>query len=354
MAFVAKMPPTAYSGGRLTSLNLANSLAECGVQVELLTNVYPRMALEYRRFGKLKIRVVNLNTLPTLTGFDFVVCVPHLGNQEMLASWARKVEADSANLVLLNFETPNWFNSLVPAFERDAGEWAGWVFLAQRAQHIISLSREGTKFAREFYGSVGARFSEVYPSINSRLADRATRRSKRKEIIMISRVDHHKGLSYLPYLFSRKLSGFEVRVYLGNKGPEPALASELARSAASVGMRLKFRSAIVGERKFSAISRARFLFFPTDFEGFGIPPLEAGYMGTQVVCSDLPVLREFGGNFFHYFPNSNPEVIPDVAKRAVIEPDSELLRKQFRPMGAHSRSGQELLDVLNGRPTARP
>ena len=41
---------------------------------------------------------------------------------------------------------------------------------------------------------------------------------------------------------------------------------------------------------------ARALLFPSFAEGFGLPPIEAAALGTPVVCSDIPVLRETLGN----------------------------------------------------------
>lgn len=40
---------------------------------------------------------------------------------------------------------------------------------------------------------------------------------------------------------------------------------------------------------------------PTRSEGFGLPLLEAMRRGVPVACSDLPVLREVGGDLPHYF-----------------------------------------------------
>lgn len=42
---------------------------------------------------------------------------------------------------------------------------------------------------------------------------------------------------------------------------------------------------------------ARALLFPTLAEGFGLPPMEAAALGTPVIASDLPVIRELSGDY---------------------------------------------------------
>ncbi len=56
---------------------------------------------------------------------------------------------------------------------------------------------------------------------------------------------------------------------------------------------------------------ARFLVFPSLYEGFGIPVLEAMVLGTPAACSDLPALRELAGEDAVYFDPTDETSIAD-------------------------------------------
>jgi len=51
--------------------------------------------------------------------------------------------------------------------------------------------------------------------------------------------------------------------------------------------------------------------FPSRHEGFGIPVLEAMAQGTAVIASDIPVLREVGGDAARFVPLDEPDVLAD-------------------------------------------
>jgi glycosyltransferase involved in cell wall biosynthesis len=68
------------------------------------------------------------------------------------------------------------------------------------------------------------------------------------------------------------------------------------------------------------VAGSRALLFPTRYEGFGLPPLEAFACGTPVVASDLPVVRE------------------------VVGPDADL--RHLAPVGDHDAWASALLSVV--------
>jgi glycosyltransferase involved in cell wall biosynthesis len=41
--------------------------------------------------------------------------------------------------------------------------------------------------------------------------------------------------------------------------------------------------------------------FPSEYEGFGIPIIEAMSFGKRVLATDIPIFREIAGDSIHYF-----------------------------------------------------
>ena len=63
------------------------------------------------------------------------------------------------------------------------------------------------------------------------------------------------------------------------------------------------------------------LVFPSESEGFGIPMLEAGLHRMPIVCSDIPALRETGGDDPIYVPpDADGERIADAVESALETP----------------------------------
>ena len=64
----------------------------------------------------------------------------------------------------------------------------------------------------------------------------------------------------------------------------------------------------VSENALGALMHAAAVFvFPSLYEGFGIPVLEAMHLGVPVACSDIPPLREIASDAACFFDPLNPE-----------------------------------------------
>jgi glycosyltransferase involved in cell wall biosynthesis len=91
---------------------------------------------------------------------------------------------------------------------------------------------------------------------------------------------------------------------------------------AALGVRPAYKTVV------DLFSLADVLVFPSESEGFGIPMLEAGLHRLPIVCSDIPALRETGGDDPTYVPpDASGEVIADAIERAL---DTPVMRMRAR------------------------
>ncbi len=83
--------------------------------------------------------------------------------------------------------------------------------------------------------------------------------------------------------------------------------------------------------------RARLVLFPTLYEGFGLPALEAQAAGAPLVCSDIPVLREVAGEGAVYVPASDA----DAWAQAVAQWFADTAEEARRQLAARGRTNVE-------------
>lgn len=109
-----------------------------------------------------------------------------------------------------------------------------------------------------------------------------------------------------------------VLVLVGHREP---YSEELARIAAATGVAARVRDlGYVGDAELEGLWRlAAAAAFPTRAEGFGLPVLEAMRRGVPVACSDIPVLREVGGDLPHPFALDDPAATARAIEAAIAE-----------------------------------
>lgn len=105
------------------------------------------------------------------------------------------------------------------------------------------------------------------------------------EILFLSRLTPHKGLTWLIDAMTLLARKPLLRIMgPGDAAPYKAYADE--RGVATV-----FETHATDEDKVRALRGCMMLCHPSSYEGFGVPPLEALYLGKPVVASGIPQLR---------------------------------------------------------------
>ena len=91
----------------------------------------------------------------------------------------------------------------------------------------------------------------------------------------------------------------------------------------------------------SLMRYAKAFIFPSTFEGFGLPPLEALSVGTPCVCANTTSLPEVYGNSVHYVDPYEYNVDLDTLLSEKVEDSSLALQKY-----SWENSAKKLYDFL--------
>ena len=124
---------------------------------------------------------------------------------------------------------------------------------------------------------------------------------------------------------------------LTSAGPHTPYAHKVIQAAADLGVgeRVELLGFVDDATLRSLYARATALVFPSFYEGFGLPPLQALAAGLPVVAADIPVLREVLGDCALFAHPSDPASFADRV-RAVCAPDT-MVRDLVARGVAHAR-----------------
>ena len=153
----------------------------------------------------------------------------------------------------------------------------------------------------------------------------------RDYFLYIGRHDSHKNLSRLITAFSNLKNRSDYELWLA--GPtDQTYTPELKQQVQHLGLteQVKFLNYVPADEFIQVINQAIALVFPSLWEGFGFPVLEAMACGTPVITSNLSSLPEVGGNAAFYV---NPYQVQEITEAMETLANSSELRSQFRQLG---------------------
>ena len=116
---------------------------------------------------------------------------------------------------------------------------------------------------------------------------------KKDYFIFVGNIKRHKGLHILveAYGKARKYGLKSKLIIVGSNDKLRTADSNLARTIKEMDG-IEFTGWVNNEKLIRLISEAKALVQPSFYEGFGIPPLEALCLGTDIIISNIPVFKE--------------------------------------------------------------
>ena len=243
--------------------------------------------------------------------------------------------------------------------------WASRLFFQRslaRADAIVTNSAGTAERLKTNYGYpvaavVRPGISEVFRprSAKHTLAVLARYRVNQPYLLSVSTWEPRKGLEQLIHAFLRMKSEGLIPhhklVLVGERGWKDSTIVELARKSEAV-VSLGF----VEDASLAALySGAEAFVYPSRYEGFGMPVLEARACGARVVTTELPELREAGGEDAIYISPTEEGIRAGIALAVAGRAVRPINWGDWNWAGSASILAQVLLDCINVRtPKMRP
>ena len=209
---------------------------------------------------------------------------------------------------------------------------------ARRADAIVTVSNFSRDQIVSKLGVAPERVSVTYNAVDQHpltprhdWAELAGRLGiTRPYVIAFSSLNPHKNIATLLKAFSLMKS--HKRWQLMIVGHLPTRGKPLTRMAAELGIAdsVAFTGYLSRKDLTLALHKARALAFPSLYEGFGIPLLEAMSVGVPVACSKVAALPEVAAEAALFFDPLSPENMAATIERLLTD---ELARERLIPAG---------------------
>ncbi|HEV7567549.1 MAG TPA: glycosyltransferase family 1 protein [Microbacteriaceae bacterium] len=192
-------------------------------------------------------------------------------------------------------------------------------FAARSAHHLVTIS-EASREDIARYLRVPPGHIDVIPLAGSPVGgtDAGVQQRGTGEVLAIGNRMPHKNFGALIEALARIPEAARPHLTItGSHGDDP-LAPIVDRL--ELGKWVSLKGWLSDEELESLYRTSTVLAFPTLFEGFGLPALEAMARGLPVLASDLPVLREVAGDAAEYVDSADVGALADALVRLLEDP----------------------------------
>lgn len=239
-------------------------------------------------------------------------------------------------------------------------EWFGWKeglrrrtlakLTARRACRVVTISEFSKREIVEHLGIDAAKIDVIYIAAGQPAARPMTARDNL--LLYVGSLFNRRHLSELIDAFGRLAArhpGTRLEI-VGDDRTNPAIDFAQLIAHAGGGDRIRIRSYVSEEELAALYASARGFVFLSEYEGFGLTPLEALAAGVPVVVLDTPVAREIYGGAAAYVARPDPALI-DAALEHVLFDEAERTRILSEATGVLARyswrdCAEKVLDVL--------
>lgn len=222
--------------------------------------------------------------------------------------------------------------------------------IIKSSQHIFTVSEFSKCEIIKLYGANKNSISVIYNSVSDNFNNQKSSK-KEKYLLAVSSLNYQKNFHSLIKAFNLIIDK-SIKLYLVgsiNKNfADLSLIKDIEKNSNIV-----FKGRVDEDELIRLYSNAICFVYPSLYEGFGIPPLEAQACGTPVICSNAASLAEVGGKGSVLYVD--PYSIEDIKnKMELLLSDKtlqdELVKKGFENIKRFSwkKSAQKIIQVIEG------
>lgn len=219
--------------------------------------------------------------------------------------------------------------------------------IAKKAIKIITVSEFSKQEICDFYKIPSQKIYVIYNAV-SNIFNQKVKNYSEKYVLAVSSLNYQKNFHSLIRAFNM-LDDNNIKLFL---------VGDINRNFADIGLlkdiqgnkNIVFKGRIDDDELISLYSNAVCFIYPSLYEGFGIPPLEAQACGCPVVCSNAASLPEVCGDSVIYF---DPYSVKDMRDKILSVLNDEILQKELRTKGFNNikrfswkRSVEQVIEIL--------
>ena len=318
-----------YSGGRYWAWLLGHILAQ-EVQVTFVTNVEPPFGRSFDCYGQKNVKIYidkssvwELGMKIPKNIFDYVIGIPMEGGvsvQKYAAKW-------DMVYYLLCLETPNFIRDYRSGSDSHDVAWRDYRAAMGPAEKVISNTEIGKKYLDEWMGAEINRDHSTWAwnTINTKVADRVKIKELddgRVHIVFVGRTLNYKRIPHIiraVNLIPEK--NFVFHLISGDKRMVDKLKIEAKKN-----VQVEYHDKIDDYEKFKIIKESNMMVFPSSFEGFGLPPMEALYCERICIAYELPILKLIYKDHLIYVKSGD---VQELAEKIRIWSENTREKKDF-------------------------
>lgn len=183
-------------------------------------------------------------------------------------------------------------------------------------ERISKILKKNSSEIAVIYDGLSDCFANFCYNIEQDMKAKEIYRLPEKYILCLSTLEPRKNMRLLIEAFSELTKEKKIDTNLVLAGRKGWLMDDLLSNLDKKTVdRIHFTGFVDDDLLPYVYRNAQIFVFPSVYEGFGVPPIEAMSMGIPVISSDAASLPEVLGNAAYYFENQNLE---DLKKQIVV------------------------------------